>query len=63
VGAAVVKLSVNAPPFVGAGQRFKSFADVGLIRLSGIALFKNGVGVAVLPGQAPWAFTLPAQGS
>ena len=61
--ATVVKLLVDALALVGAGQRLRSFADVGLIRLARMMLPANGAGVAVLPGQAPTAFTLPAQGS
>jgi len=60
--AIVVKLLVNAVALLGAGQRFRSFAEVGLIRPAGMMLPANGVGVAVLAGQAPCAFTLPAQG-
>jgi len=54
---------VDAEMLLGAGQRFTSFAEVGLIRFAGITLFANGTGVTVLPGHAPRAFTLPAQGS
>src|SRR2546430_12187228 len=36
---------------LGAGQRFRIFAEVGLIRLAGMMLRANGVGVAELPGD------------
>ena len=61
--ATLVKLLVETVALLGAGQRFRIFAEVGLIRLAGMMLRANGVGVAELPGQAPTAFTLPAQGS
>src|ERR1700732_181183 len=51
------------PGVFGAGQRCRRAFGVLFRREGGITLPWNGVGAALLPGQAPVAFTLPAQGS
>src|SRR4029077_21266476 len=68
VRATVLKLlivpdGVTTPGLLAVGQRLRSALDVGLMRLAGITLPWNGVGVAVLPGHAPTRLTVPAQGS
>src|SRR4030088_2892791 len=59
----MVPEGVVTPEALGAGQRFKRAFGVGFRREDGITLPWNGVGAALLPGQAPCAFTLLAQGS
>src|SRR5258708_35017362 len=59
----MVPEGVVTPEALGAGQRCKRALGVGFRREDGITLPGNGVGAALLTGQAPWAFTLPAQGS
>ncbi len=54
---------VASPGAFAAGHRLRSALAVGLIRPPGIELPEKTVGVALLPGQAPSAFTEPAQGS
>src|SRR5258708_6971517 len=59
----IVPDGVTMPGAFAAGQRSSSAFEVGLIRFAGIRLPVSGVGFALLPGHAPWAFTIPAQGS
>src|SRR4029077_1200467 len=59
----MVPEGVVIPEVLGAGQRCKRAFGVGFRREEGMMLPWNGVGAAMLSGQAPWAFTLPAQGS
>ena len=42
---------VETVALLGAGQRFRIFAEVGLIRLAGMMLRANGVGVAERAGE------------
>src|ERR1700722_18860527 len=59
----MVPEAVTIPGLLGNGQRSSRALEVGLIRFAGITFPPKGAGVAVLPGQAPCAFTIPAQGS
>src|ERR1700704_925690 len=59
----IVPDGLTTPGLFAVGHRLRSALDVGLMRLTGITLSWNGVGVAVLPGHAPRPFTEPAQGS
>src|ERR1700722_65347 len=54
---------VTTPGTFGAGQELSNALEVRLTRFAGIILPPNTMGLTALPGHAPWAFTLPAQGS
>src|SRR5882757_6494588 len=54
---------VTTPGAFGAGQRLSNALEVGLIRPGEMTFPTSGAGLALLPGHAPWAFTIPAQGS
>src|SRR5260221_12463489 len=58
----IVPDGVTTPGPFAAAHRLRSALDVRLMRLTGMTLPLNAVGVAVPPGHAPRLLNAPAQG-